>query len=281
MLVACVLVALVAYKAHHLHPPVLGDSREIMNIAKGGTYQIAYRLRRPLPIFVVYVLGLGQPKWMTLAPIGIFGALLLIWVLYDWIDELRPGKGYLALVAFIFPGTLSTLAWFGPNTLGLALGLLGWRRKDWRLLAAAGLIHETFLIFAIHRKKVRPILIYGIWALAVSLRYGWGTIPGTFGFLSGFHSYQHTNWGLFLALATLAIGLVALIEPSIRWLAAGFLIVALCMGQEAWGWQSEFTRLLLPLWVLGFIAIIQRHASTLDPALLSESRPDLPVAPRP
>jgi hypothetical protein len=254
--VASVVIVVFSIKAASLNPRVVGDAPAIVGIAQGGTNQIAYRLRRPIPIFLDWALALGHRSWMphAMIPIGLAGALLLIYVLAEWIEDIRPGKAYLAFTALAFPGTLATLAWSGPNTLGLALALLGWRKRDWRLLAAAGLIHETFLLFALHRRKVMPFIVYGTWAALVAWSYGFAFAANTFGFLSAFWAHQYTTWGLALALATLAIGCFALIDGELRWLTMMFLVVALCMGQEAWGWQSEFTRLLLPLWVFGFVA---------------------------
>jgi hypothetical protein len=250
------------------------DAVSIIAITQGKAVpDFAYRVRRPIPIALLWLLAFGQRSWMpyALVPLGIIGAVFLCWVLYDWI-------GLLGLAVLFCPGTLFTLIWFGPNTLGLGLALVGWRKRDWRLLACAGLIHETLLLFAL-RRSVKPFLVYGAWAGFVTLRYGWQMHPDTFGFFSAFSAHPQTL-SVEIGLASIALGVFAMTDREVRWMSAAYLALALCLGQATWNRPADLARILLPLCVFGLVAIAKRYSPSTSDGSSSAERLVEPVSQR-
>jgi hypothetical protein len=242
-----------------------GDGRAVLTLAQHGRetpidprypHDTGFRWARPLPVILTWVFALGHRSWMPYSMMGlsIVGAGLLAAVAGALLGDEGVPAAWLGALVILAPGVIAGLQWFSMDALGLALALWGWHTNNRLLMAVAGLHHEVLLIFALARRKLLPLAVFGAWLVIVAFVWGYGSPSSATRFGSGRWGFRSATVPLLIA-ATAALGLVALLNRRFRWPAVGFLGLMPILGPLVYyDWQN-FTRVLLSLWILGFIAV--------------------------
>ncbi len=229
-----------------------GDGAHFLNLLTGRPVpDPGYRWHRPLPLVLVWLVGLGNPRWIPYAFIlvSIAGCGLLAFATAEWLGE----RWFLGPLAVLLPGSLASLHWLGPEALGVGLAMLGWKRDNPWLLMLAGLQRESLLLFSLHRRRIRPIIACGGWFVIVMAGFGGRVLAEGLTNFKPFGLFQTPDVGLLVLTVVMAV--FAVWDRKTRGLAILFTLFMLVLGPAAESGR-DFGRYLLPLWVLGFIAIV-------------------------
>ncbi|MCU1451215.1 MAG: hypothetical protein JWP02_3385 [Acidimicrobiales bacterium] len=276
------------------------------DVFRGGPQEAAYRAQRPLYSYLAWAASGGRPGAVPLALLGInllaaAGAAAAVAAL----SVALGSPWWLGPAVLLLPGALVPLNWSTADVLGLAIAVAGlwlWvrpQRRTWlaaACFAAAGLCRETYLVvpFALgvealwrHRDGIRPILVslvltpvpYLAWIVVVHARYGaWPlgsrlgaatahrlAAPG-FGIIEAAHGWGPSE--IFNAAALVVIFALAVRRrrPWIFGVVAGYAALALVLGRDVWDFWHAFSRILLPLEVLGLVLICSRPATRFRPS---------------
>jgi hypothetical protein len=270
------------------------------DVFRGGSPEAAYRAQRPLLGWLAWVTSLGHAGAVpgALFVWAVVGFALLGAAAATFVASTGREPRF-AVIVLALPGALITLDWTGPEALGVALALAGlvlWRRArpplaaTAVLFAIAGLCRETLLLVPLalgagellwgsrSLKRLAALIVgpaaYGLWVVVVHARLqawptdarqgrlswpfvgvgdaigGWSAVDGAFALLA-------------VALAVAAIrrrprsdeALIVLVHVAF----------AVCLGGAVWARLEDFGRVLLPLYVVGVLALLpDRPDSALD-----------------
>lgn len=261
--------------------------------------EAAYRAQRPLFGWLGWLASAGRPAAVPVAlmALTVLGAALLT-AAAGLLATVVRRRGDLATLAVLAPGSVAVLAHVGPEGLatGLAaLGVLLWTRSPRSavlLLTMAVLARETLVLFPLalgivelsrgRRRGVWPLLVpagtWLVWLVVVHARLGaWPSEGGTArlalpfaGLLEGMARWSVVDACLFAAGAVLAVAAVARLRGVWRFVAVAHLALAAVMGPEVWAAWEGFGRVLLPLHLLGIVALLPR-AAAVERRLLPEA----------
>jgi hypothetical protein len=294
-----------------------GVFRSTVNDAPPGA-EAAYRAQRPLLGWLVWLASAGQARlvpaamlWATIA-----SAALLALVAAELAR--RSGRRVdLAPLVLVAPGALVVLGWTGVELLATALalaGVLAWqdRRRGLAvaLMAAAALGRETMLLVPLalgacewwaaghHVRRAAvarvaplavPAVAWGSWVWVVHARIGWW--PGDagaarLGLPLGGLAEAIGRWGLLelvVAVATWGLAAAACLRLGRPW---GWIVVAHAafaslLGSDVLRTWVGFSRVLLPVAVLGVVALLPVEPVAADPPQSGAGEEAHPEAVRP
>jgi len=241
------------------------DGRETMQIAQGHSsgYTMPDRVRRLLPITLFWGLSLGHGSAMPYAAVVVafFGNLLLAWA----VARMVPRPWTAGLIVLLPPLFVASRA-LETTTLGLGLALVGWQSRNRVLLLLAGLEHETLLAFSWVARRVSPILIWLCWA-AIAAAFWSPRNNGNLAFFGAFRSHiqdDHVMHFLMFALTYVFAVFALRVHRELTLIYLGYSLV---MGTASGLYWTDFTRLLAPLWVLGFIELVRQIESARTPPI--------------
>lgn len=257
-------------------------------IFRAGSAEAAYRAQRPILGWVAWALSGGQEGLVpvvlvALAIVGFVGlASVMAWLLLR-----RGSSAKWALAVALWPGTLVTLDWTGPEALGTAAALAGFglleadrRRLGIASLIAAGLLRESLLLvpvamaahaLVVQRRSWRhtaplllPVAVYAAWVAAVWLRLGAlpsdagrGRLAAPFtGLLQAASGWGATDAAC--ALLLVAVGVAALAvgrHEAAGWVSGAFVLASFVFGADVWGRVEDFSRVLLPAVAFGVLVL--------------------------
>ena len=251
----------------------------------GDRHAAAYRSARPVTGWAGWILaGGGGGKRIAWAMVAI--SVLSIGTLAFVVAATGVSAGASAqsgLVVLVLPGVLASLRYPGlsePLAFTLAFGaLLLWRRNlRWpavALFAVAALTRETTLLFCVGlaveqawlRRPLRrsiplavPVATYGIWCLVVralvgELPSGSGqlTAPGL-GLLHALPQWNAMEWVTAAGLLVSVVAAARFGDLTTRCLLVVHVAFVLCMGQVVWAYWWAFSRVTLPVFILGWLA---------------------------
>lgn len=244
--------------------------------------ELAYRAQRPALGWLAWMAALGRPA-------AVPGALLILTALGGMVLAGGAALAALhlhrtpehALLAVIAPGSLVVLTWTGPEAFAAGLALIGtsfWEERPWLsvvFLTSAALFRETVLLFPAALfcwgcARRRPPWILSVpcltwlgWVTVVRVRVGeWpsaaarGRLLGpssALSVISRWHTADAIVCGL--GVACIAVGFMRL---DGRWRAVllAHLGLAVLMGALVWRRWEDFSRPLLPIYVLGILAAL-------------------------
>ena len=259
--------------------------------AVSPAHEAAYRAGRPLLAWLAWLVSLGQPERVPFALLAltVLGAMILVCGAALAATRLNRRVEW-ALLVLMLPGSVILFAWTGPEALAVGLALIGlvlWPDHRWPAVLALTLgvlARETLLLVpvamavseAARRRPFLPLLLpvltLGAWDLIDRARFGALPTAAAEGRLSA-------PWNSWSAIShwhpiDIAIGMlgVALVIGGLLWLPplwksvlAAYIGLALFMGPDVWKRWQDFSRPLLPLYVIGFLACIpmpRGHAHT-------------------
>ena len=263
--------------------------------------EAAYREQRPLLSYLAWATSFGHPSWVPPALAALFAlAVGLAAAGLAGLLEERGCSPWFATGLMVLPGTYAALTYFGPEVLGLALVVWGyrwWTQVERRSVAAlvcfglAGLTRETMLlvpaalaIVALAQRRPRDAAVLATsaagwlcWVVIVHVRVGaWPTgasegrlsIP----FAGLVDATEHTSFGKLFPYAALGAVIVLFVvvrsrETPLKAIVLVQAAFATMLGKFVWIDWYFFARVLLPMYALGFVAI-------LAVVLGQESRPD-------
>lgn len=257
-------------------------------VFRAGKAEAAYRAQRPMLGWLAWALSGGQASMvpLTLFVLSVAGLALLAVVMATLLMQEGASRTW-ALVVVLSPGALITVDWTGPECLGVAAALVGFRcwLDDRRVLAVvalvvAGLARESLLLvpvaLAVHSLVVRragiravlplalPPLAYVAWVGVVWARLG--ALPSDAGQgrlaapLTGLWraaaGWSASDTLMAALLITLGIGSVVVARAgAAAWVAAAFALASLLFGSEVWRRVEDFGRILLPIVAFGVLAV--------------------------
>jgi hypothetical protein len=269
----------------------------------GSRPAAAYREARPVFgwfAFVASVHGDAARVADTLLVLSVLSVAFLAAAAAMLARQLGRPAASGALVALL-PGAVITV--FAPGSadafgaalaiLGLALWLDGRHRGAVAMFCLAALSRETLLLFpftlaaweiwshraALARKLATPFAVYGAWVAVVFVRVGALPTNAREGRLSlPFVGIARAmgHWSplsrevAFALLVLTVVGAMRLEAPILRLCIAAHVALAATLGELVWASWKDFSRVLLPLAVLGAIACW--------PAAETEALPDTDAA---
>jgi hypothetical protein len=218
----------------------------------------------------------------------------------------RPGDDRWAILVVFLPGALTSLRWFGPELLAVGLGLFGltlWLRdpprtaqtaSSWAAVAlftAAGLTRELMLLvpaavaahwLVIERRPLRrvaPLAVapaaYLAWSAWVIARLGSGADQSTGllrapvdGLLAA--ASRWTTVDAAVALAALALVIAAVVRRPrdvLSWCLVAVALLAPIVNAEAVRSWEGFSRVFLPVYVLGLLQLLPAGGGAAPEAL--------------
>ena len=256
----------------------------------GSAPEAAYREARPIYAWIAFVLSGGGRSGSSIALALVVQSVLAVALLGHAAATLADRLGRVPLVGAavaLLPGAAITVySPGGCEAFGCALGLYGLRwwlegKRSWAIaiFCVAALTRETLLLFPAavalaelqHRAPWRriaslaaPFAVYGAWLLLVKIRVG--ALPSDAGntrlsspadgVLSAASSWSTLTIGIVISIVgCAALALARLKDPMLRWLIALHIALALTMGVGVWDSFRNFSRVLLPLGVLGVVAL--------------------------
>jgi hypothetical protein len=262
-------------------------------IFRAGPAEASYRAQRPLLGWATWALSAGQaslvPLVLTVLALAGFVALS---AMAAWLLVRRGVSALWALTVALWPGTLVTLDWTGPEGLATAAGLAGfglWEadRRRWSVVAlvAAGLLRESLLLVplamaahavVVDRRSWRevvplgaPLLTYAVWVGVVFLRLdalpsdaGRGRLAAPFtGMLDASSGWNATDVACALLLVGLGVGAFVLgRRDAAGWVAGAFVGASFLFGAEVWARLEDFSRVLLPVVAFAVLVIVPARA---------------------
>lgn len=252
----------------------LGDGQEFAELAahpeirvdrfKSGPGGAAYRASRPLWSWLTRAAALGRPDWVpySMVILAFASAILLLLVL-------SVEVGNWAIAILFVPGIVVALSWLTPETLGLALTLVGLAGGGIGWFLAAGLLRESFLIVPgvryLQTRNPKYLIPFGAWLAWVAivvLRTGalpvWNddaSINAGLPFVGIAHALSRWGTGEVVAACIVATSAVLAIRRYPLMVSA-HLAFATLMGWGVWQNWLGFTR---PLVVLHALALVASH----------------------
>lgn len=244
--------------------------------------EAAYRAGRPLFGWLAWIASLGQPERVPFALLGltVVGAVMLAGGAALAAARLHR-RVELALLCVMLPGSVILFAWTGPEAFAVGLGLTGlvlWPEHRWPAVLAltlAALTRESLLLIpltvatfeAVHRRRFLPLLTpalaLGLWDLIDRARFGaFPTAAGRARLAAPWSSWPAIgdwlpiDWAIGMLGVALVIGGFLRLPPLWKSVLAAYVGLALFMGPDVWKRWQDFSRPLLPLYVIGFIACI-------------------------
>jgi hypothetical protein len=258
----------------------------------------AYRAQRPLLPWLAWAGSLGRPGWVPPALAVLF--VLAVAAATALVAELLADGGssrWIAPAILILPGMYAAAEYFGPEPLGLALGLAGLlrvRRYGYAdvgglaLMALAGLARETMLLLpaglAVHALAQRRVadavrlaataIPYLVWVVVLRLRVGAWSLGSSLGgrmslrleglddVIAGRSELPDAD-RFFLAVTAGLLLLCVVRRPRSALTAAAlaFGLFSVFLGSRVWAEWVFFGRVLLPAHVLAILALLERPAA--------------------
>jgi hypothetical protein len=196
------------------------------------------------------------------------------------------------LLVVLFPGVLAVLFWYGPEALGTALvlfGFRGWRRGQIHVavvaFVAASLMRETFLIvpavLAIEalvtgRRLSREAVWLALtavplfaWLVVVRLRLGawpWDAGNGRLALpFTGLveRAPEWTSMDLLAMSALIGGSLIAWRRcPSVRSMVLGHAVFASLLGSLVWVRWLDYGRVLVPAFAFALLGVVSNERRT-------------------
>ena len=269
--------------------PTLARPEVFNSYAPGISHEAeaAYRAQRPLFGWLAWLASMGQPGAVppALMALTVLGAGLLTTAGALLAGVVRR-RGDLATVTVLAPGSVAVLAHVGPEGLGTGLAILGvllWTRaprSSLLLLTMAVLTRETLVLFPValgivelsrgRRRGLWPLVMpagtWLAWILVVHARLGaWPSEGGASrlsfplaGLIESVERWSVLDASLFTAGAVLAAAAVGRMRGVWRFVAVAHLGLAAVMGPEVWAAWEGFGRVLLPLHLIGIVALLPR-----------------------
>jgi hypothetical protein len=214
--------------------------------------------------------------------------------------ERRSCRAWWAIGLILLPGTYSSLEGLGPEPLGLALvvwALVRWTDETDRsvfmpvvLFGLAGLARETFLLVpaalalsAFRHRRVREAFLLAtsaggwiVWTLIVRARAGaWPTSAGegrlTRPLEGAFTALRDAPAANVLPYLVMGVAIVATTAVLCRDDALWPIVIVhaafgVLLGRFVWIDWHAFTRVLLPMYALGVVAVLGRVLGAPDPS---------------
>jgi hypothetical protein len=257
------------------------------DVFRAGPTEAAYRAQRPLLGWAAWGLSAGQANAVpaVLVVLAVAGFVALAAMTAALLRK-RGAPALWALAIVLWPGTLMTLSWTGPEGLGTAAALGGfglWQaeRRRWAIVAlvAAGLLRESLQLvpvamaahaLVVERRPLRavaplaaPVVVYAAWVGIVWLRLdalpsdaGRGRLAapltGLIDAASGWSSADVACAALLGLLGGAALVLGR--RDAAGWVAGAFALASLVFGAEVWARLEDFGRVLLP--IVAFAALV-------------------------
>jgi hypothetical protein len=263
-----------------------------------GAPHAGYFARRPVVIYVLWAVSLGRRELQPSAFIGLsalFAGCFLA-VCTRWLQVRYPqGDDRFALGLLLLP-TVQTALFFSTDLIGQAFGMLGYllwhdrRRFGWATacLVVAALTRETTMLYAAaaavstvwaERRASKHLGLlalvpggYVAWDLVVRSRLG---PPG------GAHNFGPPLQGIIDAApawtdvdrAIAALGAVLVVLALVRcrqddatWIALASVAAGLVLAAPVWGSWPNFSRVLLPAYVLPLLSLAGTRFGRRPPA---------------
>ncbi|MFN8036521.1 MAG: hypothetical protein U0V73_11350 [Acidimicrobiia bacterium] len=204
----------------------------------------------------------------------------------------RGARPELALVALVFPGWISAIRMMTPELLALGLALLGlmlWeqvrRGPAVLLLTLAVLTRESMLLVPVvmlvheawrRRLSLRtvvalstPVVAEGVWWVVVRWRVGWWpttaggdriTMPfrGLTQAVSIWHSPAAQTVAVVLGVVLLIAAATADRSDVLAWMAIGYGLFGVVLGEVVWARWEDFGRVLLPAYACAGVVAAAR-----------------------
>lgn len=258
-------------------------------VFRAGTAEAAYRAQRPLLGWTAWGLSAGRAGAVppALVALSVAGFVALASTAAALLVR-RGASALWALFVVLWPGTLMTLSWTGPEGLGTAAALAGfglWQteRRRWAIVAlvAAALLRESLLLvplaiaahaLVVGRRPIRtiaplalPVVAYAAWVGIVWLRLdalpsdaGRGRLAAPLAGLADAAS-AWSSADIACAVVLGALGTAALVlgrRDAAGWVAGAFTLASLVFGAEVWARFEDFGRVLLPIVAFGVLVIV-------------------------
>jgi hypothetical protein len=255
--------------------------------------EAAYRAQRPLLGWLAWAASGGQPGVVPAAMLALtIGSAALLAVVAARLAGDLGRRVEAAPLVLLAPGAMVVLGWTGVELLAAGLGLAGaasWlagrRGLAVALLAAAALSRETLLVVpaalaaadllgpcALRRswRRVTPLavapLAWAGWVLVVHARLGsWPGDAGAarIGLPFGSVLEAASHWGpvdVVVLAVTVGLGVVGWrrLDRAWRWIIGAHGVLATTLGVEVLQTWVGFSRVLLPVTVLGIVALLPR-----------------------
>lgn len=229
------------------------DAQENIEVAQGHSVgaETSDRMHRLVPLGLLWLITAGRPNAWGAVVLAFVGNILLTYA----VARLLPQKKWLAAFVVLLPPLVSTTVSLLPITLGLGFALWGWESNNPWLLAMGGFTHDSLIAFALVRQRLRLVIVFLVWAAVTVII--WGSNPGTFGPFAILTQRKDAAFLHYTMLvATLCMAFFAYrISKITTVLFLGYICI---MGPAQVYYWSDFTRILSPLWVLGFVAVVQK-----------------------
>lgn len=255
---------------------------------RAGEAEAAYRAQRPILGWLAWAFSFGHAP---LVPLSLFGlsvaGLALLAVVVASLLMQHGASAAWSMLVVSSPGALITLDWTGPECLGLAAALVGFRcwldeRRAPAIVAfaVAGLSRESLLLvpiaLAAHALIVRragfrsvlplalPLVSYAAWVGVVWARLGAlpsdagqgrlaAPLTGLWRAAAGWSATDAVVAGLLIGMG---IGSIVVARAgAASWVAASFALSSLVFGSEVWRRVEDFGRILLPIVAFGALAL--------------------------
>lgn len=267
----------------------------------------SYRAQRPLLPYMAWIGSLGQSGWVppALAVFAVVGTGAAA-AAFAALTIARDGRVAFTMVALLLPGFFASLAYLGPEPVGLALAawaVVMWERDRTApavvLFALAALTRETMLLvpavllvidLLVGRRRqaallVIPLATWIAWVAVLWVRIGaLPTGPGqgvlTFPFVGVVEGLSNSIAGggafyavLFSALILTSVALAP--RDPLSWVALAYLGFATLMGPMVWASWEYFGRILLPGGAFALIAVVGHIAEGVPPRVVRQPSVEL------
>ncbi|MGE0881228.1 MAG: hypothetical protein AB7L13_12585 [Acidimicrobiia bacterium] len=258
-----------------------------------GREEAAYRAQRPLFVWLTWLASGGQRSAVPVAVYLVTALSVAALVVASGLWLRQRGLSPLFGLGMLYvPGVQAIVTGGGPDALAAVFVLgtvLVWDRPsgdDTRrdrsrhdlavatvLLVLAALTRETMLLAALvaalraGRRQglvlfAAPFAAYGAWTAVVRVRYGaWpfhktGGLEFVTGLTGWFGTWRLSDW--VICILGFVVGALALLvgRTSLAgWIAAAYALVSVGFGDFVWHKWEDFSRVLVPLWVLGTLLV--------------------------
>lgn len=261
--------------------------------------EAAYRAQRPLMGWLAAALSVGRSGWVpgALAVAGVVGAGSAVAATGLLLAD-RGRSPWFGLVVVAMPGTLAALSILTAETV--VLGLLAWALVAWErkhlgmavvLFSIAVLGRETaalvpaalVLACALRREwrrgfRLLPVFVVMLaWYIFLRARFGawpWEAGAGRMGApfrgllaaLDGWEEPAAQGGVLFIGILLFGGSLLRARADDLTIVAVGHAAFGALMGSLVWADWPHFSRLLLPMYVAAFVALLSGPLASGDRA---------------